>query len=300
MPKAVLSGLKKEPVQITAVCSMFDTGGSSGRLRHDYGIKAPGDLRRALLALANTSPVVENLFNYRFEVGELTGHNFANLLITALELTLNDYEKTIDELKKILHVEHEVLPITLDESELFARLENGEIIKGETNIDRPKHKAELKIEEVFLRPRPVVYAKVVGAIEKADLIVIGPGDIYSTIAQLLLPIGMVSALQSTGARVIYLCNLMTKKGETHGFGVRDFADQIRKWAQRDVCCVFNNNFPDEKRVREYMVSHPELLKIVEFEEGLKSNGFVGADLIRDSGPVEHDPLKVARTLLKMC
>lgn len=139
MPKAVLQGLKKYPVKISVICAMLDSGGSAGRLKKDYDITSSGDIRRAFIALANISPVIENLFNYRFRVGELKGHNFANLFITALELSTNNYEKTPKELSKILNVSHQVLPATLDKSNLYAILEDEKIISGETNIDIPKN-----------------------------------------------------------------------------------------------------------------------------------------------------------------
>ena len=153
MPKAVLTGLKKYPLKLSVICAMLDSGGSAGRLRKDYKIVSPGDIRRAFIALANTSPIIKDLFNYRFETGQLKGHNFANLLITALELSTNDYEKTRQELKKILNISHEVLPATLDKSNLYAILENGKIISGETNIDVPKHNKNLKIKKVFIKPK---------------------------------------------------------------------------------------------------------------------------------------------------
>ncbi len=295
MPKAVLSGVKKKPAEVTAVCAMFDTGGSSGRLRKDYGIRAPGDLRRALLALANTSPVMEELFDFRFEMGELAGHNFANLLITALELNLNDYEKTIDELKKFLNVEHEVLPVTLEKSNLYARLENGRLVEGEGNIDCPKHNPKIGIERVFLDPSPKAYDKVLEKIKEADIVTIGPGDLYSTIAQVLLPEGISEALQQTKAKVFYLVNLMTKKGETDNFSVEDFVFKVEDWIGRKVDrALFNNNFPDKKRVEDYKKNHPELSSLVKPK---RENGrFAGFDLVKDEGPIEHDSEKVAKTL----
>jgi len=165
MPKAILQGLKKYPVKISVICAMLDTGGSSGRLRKDYKITAPGDIRRSFIALANTSPVIEDLFNYRFEAGELKGHNFANLLITALELSTNDYDKVIKEIKKMLKIEHQVLPVTLTKSEIYAVLENGKIISGETNIDIPKHNGNLKIKRIYLKPKTKAYPKALEAIE---------------------------------------------------------------------------------------------------------------------------------------
>ena len=226
MPRAVLAGLKKYPVKISAVCAMLDTGGSAGRLRKDYGIVSPGDIRRAFLALANTSPAIQNLFDYRFQSGQLKGHNFANLFITALELTTSNYHRVIKEMSRFLNVGHQVLPVTLDRAQLGALLENGKTIWGETNIDKPKHNPKLVIKKVFLRPEVRAYSPALKAIKEANLIVIGPGDLYSSLAQILLTKGISRAIKKSRVKKIYICNLVTKLGETNHFSVKDFNNEI--------------------------------------------------------------------------
>lgn len=300
MPKAVLSGLKKHPVKISAICAMLDTGGSSGRLRKDYGIVSPGDIRRALIALADTSPVMEELFNYRFETGELSGHSFANLLITALELSTNDYQKTIKEIKKILHIKHEVLPVTLDKSELYAVLEDNQIIKGESNIDRPKHNGSLKIKQVYLEPKIGAYTPVLRAIEEADLIVIGPGDLYSSLAQILLVGDVARCILKSPAKKVYICNLMTKFGETNDFSVLNFTNQIEKWMGGYLDFVlYNNYFPDKAKIEEYKREHPELLKIVQINKNLPKRKFIDRNLLHEKDTIEHDSKKVSEILLSL-
>lgn len=301
MPKAVLAGLKKYPVKISAVCAMLDSGGSAGRLRKDYKIVSPGDIRRAFLALANTSPIIENLLNYRFEVGSLKDHNFANLLITALELTTNDYEKTFREIKKLLNIEHEVLPVTLDNSELFGVLETGRIIRGETNIDIPKHDGRLKIKKVYLRPKARAYPRVLEAIKKADLITIGPGDLYSSLAQILLTQGIPEAVKKSKAKKVYICNLMTKYGETNNFSVLDFANEVEKYLESPLdYVIYNTKEPSLKRLRIFKKQHPELLKLVEVNENLDKNKFIGADTLGVFGDIIHDPDKVAKIIVNLC
>jgi len=300
MPKAVLKELKKYPLKISVICAMLDAGGSSGRLRKDYDIVAPGDLRRVLIALANTSPVMEKLFNYRFQIGELAGHNFANLLIAALELTTNDYERTINEIKKILHVEHEVLPVTLDKSSLCALLENGQVIEGEANIDVPKHNGDLKIKKVYLKPEARAYPKTLKVLEEADLITIGPGDLYSTIAQILLVKGISEAIAKSKAKKVYLCNLMTKYGETNRFSVLDFTNQIEEWLGDSLDFVLYNNFcPEKERIKNYKKAHPELLEMVKINKSLPKEKFIGANLLPEKGPIEHDSKKVVKILLSL-
>lgn len=261
MPKAVLAGLKKYPVKISVICAMLDSGGSAGRLRKDYKITSPGDIRRAFLALANTSPVIENLFNYRFQTGDLKDHNFANLFITALELATNDYEKTSQVIKKILNIQHEVLPVTLGNSEVCAVLENGRIIKGETNIDIPKHNGNLKIKKVYLRPKVRVYSKAAETIKNADLIIIGPGDLYSSLAQILLTNGVSQAIKKSKGKLVYICNLMTKYGETNDFTVSDFSNEIEKFLSRDVdIVIYNTRNVSPNRLARYKKNIPNCCK----------------------------------------
>lgn len=296
MPKAVLTGLKKQPVELSVICAMLDSGGSSGRLRKDYQINAPGDLRRALISLANTSPVMENLFNFRFEAGDLAGHSFANLLIMALELSTNDYGQTLSFLRKTLKIKHQVLPVTLDKSEVCALLENGRMVRGEARIDRPKHGSRIK--KVYLEPPVQAYQPAVAAIKKADLIVIGPGDLYSTLAQILLIQGITDSISKSKAKILYLCNLMTKKGETDDFSVLDFSSQIEKWLAGPLDFVlYNNFFPETKRIKQYQKIHPELLEMVAIPAGPKDSKFLARNLLYNQGSIEHDPAKVCTAIL---
>ena len=315
MPKAILQGLKKHPVKISAICAMLDSGGSAGRLRKDYNIASPGDIRRAFIALANTSPIIENLFNYRFQAGELKGHNFANLFITALELSTNNYEKTFKELSKILNVSHQVLPTTLDNSNIYAVLENGKIISSETNIDIPKHNGKLKIKKVFLKPKANAYPPTLKTIKNADLIVIGPGDLYSSLAQILLVEGISNAIRKSKAKKVYICNLMTKFGETNNFSILAFTKEIEKYLKTEVDCVIYNNFiPEKKIIKKYQKTHPELLSLVEIDKDLSKVKFIGKNLlIKNSGEedkssssplantwvIEHDSKKVSKAIIDL-
>ena len=298
MPKAVLSELKKKPVFISVICAMLDSGGSAGRLRKDYKINSPGDIRRAFLALANTSPAVENLFNFRFEAGDLKGHNFANLFITALELSTNNYYKTITEIKRLLNIKHEVLPATLDRSELYTVLENGKIVKGETNIDIPKHNRDLKIKRVFLKPKANAYPLALKAIKKADVIVIGPGDLYSSLAQILLTEGMAESIRKSKAKKIYLCNLMNKYGETNDYSVEDFTNKIEGFIGGPVDrVIYNNKKITSQRISKYRKKNPELLDLVTTNSVVNKNKFIGADIVTASGDIVHDSRKLVETIL---
>ncbi len=300
MPKAVLLELKKKPVYISVICAMLDSGGSAGRLRKDYKITSPGDIRRAFLALANTSPIVENLFNFRFEAGELKGHNFANLFITALELSVHDYKKSVKEIRKTLNIKknHEVLPSTLDKANLYARLENGKIISGETNIDIPKHDGNLKIKKVFLKPKAKAYPRSLSAIKEADYIIIGPGDLYSSLIQILLTEKMSEAIVRSKAKKIYVCNLMNKFGETNDYTVEDFSSKIEEVLGGELDFVIYNEKINKKRLKEYQKKHKELLGPVVVKKGLDSKKFIGSDIITSSGDVIHDSKKLVNTIFK--
>jgi len=312
MPKAILTELKKYPVKISAICAMLDSGGSAGRLRKDYKIVSPGDIRRALIALAETSPIIEDLFDYRFQAGLLKGHNFANLLITSLELATNNYEKTIQELRKILQIKHQVLPATLDSANLYAVLENGKIISGEGNIDKPGHNRNLKIKKVFLKPKAKVYPKAAKAIKEANLIIIGPGDLYSSLAQILLTEGIPQAIRKSKAKKVYICNLMTKNGETNNFTVLDFVKEIEKYSGGEVdYVIYNLKKPSKKRLFDYKKEHPELIDLVKIDpelqplveygagKNLPLPKFIGQDLLFDRGPIEHNPKKLVKALLSL-
>ena len=299
MPKAVLRGLKDSKVKLSAICAMLDSGGSAGRLRKDFKIVSPGDIRRALIALSNTSPVIEDLFDYRFQTGKFKGHNFANLFITALELTTGNYEKALEEISRFLNIKHEVLPVTLESAELWALLENGRLIKGEANIDIPKHKGTLRIKKVFLKPQVRAYPKAIKAIKEADLVVIGPGDIYSSLAQILLTRGIPGAIRRSGAKKVYICNLMTKHGETNGFSVADFTKAIEKMLGQELdYVIYNDKKPSNKLLKKCRKEYPELLEPVSFSGSEKGKKFIAADLLSLDSLV-HDPKKLSKTISKL-
>jgi len=299
MPKVVLKELKACPVKISAVCATLDNGGSSGRLREEYDIVSPGDIRRSFIALSEVSPALEKILNYRFESGSLKGHNFTNLLIAALDLNTDSYEEVIEEMSRILKIKHKVLPATLDKADICAILENEQVIKGETNIDVIKHDGNLKIKEVFLDPKAKAYSGALEALVEADVIIIGPGDLYSSLSQVLLPEGISEAIQESGAKKIYICNLMTKFGETNDFSVLDFTKEIEKYLGGELDFVlYNNSIPDEERIESYKGKHPELMELVKINDDLPQK-FIGNDLLLNEGKIEHDPKKVIKSLTSL-
>ncbi len=295
MPKAVLPGLKKYPVKIAVVSATLDSGGSAGRLRQGFktGISF-GDIRRAALALSEADIQTKNYFDYR----DWSGNVMANVFCTAMVAATGSHEAAILELKTRLKVpgQHEILPVTLDDANICAVLENGQTVVGETNIDIPKHNGNLKIKEVYLEPKAKAYPKALKAIEKADVITIGPGDLYSTLAHILLVDGIPQAIKKSKAKKVYICNLMQKHGETDHFMVQDFANQIEKFLDCPLdFVIYNKTKPDAQRISLYKKEHPELLNMV--ENRTSDPRFIGADLITSSGSIVHDPDKLAKIIL---
>ncbi len=297
----VLSGLKKYFNDLTAVVTMADDGGSTGILREEFGILPPGDIRRALIALSNSdNEILSKLFAYRFLEGRgLTGHSFGNLMITALERITGDFNKAIVEVGKILSVSGRVLPVTLSRTALHAELEDGRVVSGETNIDVPSHDGNLKIKKVWLMPEAEVSREVGEAIASADAVIIGPGDLYTSLVPNLLVRGVPEALKKSKAKKIYVVNLMTKFGETNHFAASDFLSTIEKYLGEGVLdyLVLNNKQPNPMRFRPYAHEKSEMVMIDEenFAGRAKLTPVV-ADLLRSRGFIRHDPEKLAKLI----
>lgn len=214
----VLRGLKKFPITLTAIVSMFDSGGSSGVLRDEMGVLPPGDVRRCLLALSEgeRAEIVRDLFNYRYDdTNSLCGHNFGNLLLAALSHIYGGDMKAIRKASELLDITGKVLPVSLDKAHLEVTLEDGTKINGETNVDIPKHNGNLKIIDIHLNPTAYLYKESEEAILDADLIVICPGDLFSSLVPNFLVEKMPEVISKSHAVKIGICNLMTKWGETN-------------------------------------------------------------------------------------
>ena len=229
----LLSGLKHRDCRLTAVVTTMDSGGSSGRLRDEFGHLPPGDLRQCLLALSpddHSGMVLRGLFNYRFDKGNgLDGHSFGNLFLTALTEITGSAERAIDEMGRLLNIKGRVLPVTLANADLCARLRDGTVIVGETNIDRRGAGPAAPIDHVYLEPSAPVHPPTAAAIKEADAIVIGPGDLYTSIVPNLLVEGVTEALARCRGVRIYVCNLMTKPGESDGFKASDFIREVGRY-----------------------------------------------------------------------
>jgi uncharacterized cofD-like protein len=229
----VLRGLKSYPLDITAVVTMFDSGGSSGKLRTEFGILPPGDVRRCLLALSTgeNEELFQQLFSFRFqEDSSLQGHNFGNLFLMALSQMLGG-AGAIRRASDLLKINGKVLPVSLDRADVCVELEDGQNIIGETNIDIPKHNGDLQIKRAYLVPQARIHEEVFEEIIMADYIVIGPGDLYTSLIPNLLVGGMSDALKASRAKKIVTLNLMTKWGETNNFTARTFLEEILRYSE---------------------------------------------------------------------
>lgn len=297
----VLSGLgKNRHLNLAAIVSVADSGGSTGELRDEFGILPPGDIRRAIVALAEDTEVVRRLFEYRFKEGRsIAGHTVGNLLLTALSDITGDFERGIEELSEMFSVQGKVIPVTLDNVSLGVTLENGDRIVGETDIDIPKHNGDIPIREAFLLGGGRLNPRAREAIENSDYIIIGPGDLYTSLVPNLLCAGMVDALRTTRARIIYVCNVMTKYGETGGFAVEDFVRVLEQYlgeGRIDYLLVNSGELrPDlvakyqaEGKSPVYLRDRDALIR-----RGIK---LVERDFTSETDYIRHDPRKLARTV----
>jgi uncharacterized cofD-like protein len=297
----VLRGLKKFPLAITAVVSMFDSGGSSGQLRDEFGVLPPGDVRRCLVALSDgeREAVLRDLFNYRFEKGSFLGHNFGNIFLTAIADILGDQAEAIKKAGELLNINGRVFPVSLTDAHLHATLENGQEIVGETNIDVPKHDGGLRIKKVFLKPSAVLYKEAKKAILEADAVIIGPGDLYTSIIPNLLVKGMGDALRKSRAKKIYVANLMTKYGETNGYVASDFVSELLKYSglKKFDAVICNSAKIPPSYVKKYEKENKQPLVI---DKNLKkyTKKIIRRPLFKDARVIRHDSDELAAIILK--
>ena len=295
----VLRGLKKYNVELTAVINMMDSGGSAGRLRDEFGFLPPGDVRRGLIALSPETSMIRKLFEYRFSKGQgLEGHSFGNLFLTALrDITGND-AKAIEEAGHILNIKGRVLPVTTSDCHIGAILDNGQVIVSEVNLYTPKHDSKLRIKKVFLVPKAKAYKPAIDAILKADKVVIGPGGLYYSILPNILVSGIIAALKKTKAKKIYVCNIMTKAGDSTGFKASDYVTAMEKYLGKGVIdyVICNNKKPSEHLLKEYEKEKAEYV-----EPDMKSKKFkiIKTDLLDKIHLVRHNPDKLAKAIMSI-
>jgi len=293
----LIMGLKQYDVHLSAIVTASDSGGSSGQLRDEFGVLPPGDLRRCLVALSeNRADIWRQIFEYRFD-GVHEKNNMGNLIITALTKITGDFPTAIEVVSELLEVKGQAVPATLDNVHLCAELENGQIIYGETNIDIPKHNPELKIKRVFLEPKAFAYKKAIAAIMNADLVVIGPGDLYTSIIPNLLVEGIVPALKVTNAKVVYVCNVMTKYGETNNFKASDFVKEIQRYSNKAINHVILNTRQPSVELSQKYANENSFFVEPDIDGDVKH--VTKTDLISNTVLFRHDNKKLAKIIMQI-
>ncbi|MBN2516766.1 MAG: YvcK family protein [Deltaproteobacteria bacterium] len=298
---ALLSGLRDlESVDITAIVSMVDSGGSTGRLRDELGILPPGDVLKCVLALSPKRDIIRTILLKRFAGdSRLQGHNAGNMLLTMLAEYTGSFPTGVESLAEILDARGTILPVTVDRATLVAELTDGRRICGQRAIDIPRETQREKIRDIYLVPHYgdtiSVYPPVISAIESADYIIIGPGDLYTSIIPNLLVQDVKEAFKKTNAKVYYVINIMTKFGETHNFTGYDFVRKIEEHIGRQVDGIIYNNMKPEKTILDhYRKQKAEFVEIDENGTLWESRKIYMSDLLSIAGGiVRHDSKKLA-------
>jgi len=295
----VLSALRDQNVNLTSIVSMADDGSSTGILRDELGVLPPGDVRQCLVALAD-APVMRDLFDYRFDEGSLSGHSFGNLFLSALEKTSGSFANAVENASEILRIKGRVLPATLDDVRLVMRWADTSLeLKGERVIDAEHFKLDPRKAELDLAPRAAVNPEAREAILAADVVVLSPGDLYTSLGAILAIDGIDEALRTTKARIIYVCNLVTKHGQTDGFSVEDHLGEIERFIGGQVVdtVLYNTGKPPEEVLRRYDAEHAYLVRrdLREMREGID---FVGEDLLGDMAAHKNGDDMIHRSLIR--
>lgn len=305
----VLSGLRKYCAP-SAIVSMADSGGSTGRLRDEFGILPPGDVRRCLAALSSKrkSRILRELFSYRFsKPGSLYGHNFGNLFLTALADIVGGEDRAIEEAGKLLGIKGQVFPVTLEDTQLLAEYESGKELLGEGSIDSVSDDTNGKIRKLSLIPRARIFEGAKGAFLSADLIILGPGDLFTSIIPNLLVEGVPKAICDSGAKLVYVVNLVTKKGQTNGLSAKGHLKTVEAYLGRKFDSVIMNDAPIPEKVRKYYESEGEY----PVEDDLEDERVIRGDFLSERlyeaklsdaasrSLLRHDPEKLARSLLSL-
>jgi uncharacterized cofD-like protein len=295
----LLRGIKYEPVKITAIVTAGDDGGSSGRLRTEFNVPAPGDIRNCLVALADSETLLGDLFQYRFDAegSSLDGHSFGNLFITALAKVSGSFEQAIIESGRVLNIRGAVYPSSTENIVVGAEMADGSVLRGETTIVN----ARAGINRVFLDPPTAeAYLPAVTAILEADLVVLGPGSLYTSVIPNLMVEGIAHALRHTPAEKVYVCNVATQPGETDDYDVVEHVRGIHRHLGDlpvDRIIVNSNLEPSETGIKpEWGVSAVQYQGLDEFEGRLIVEP---RDVVNPDFPLRHDPQKLARVLVEL-
>jgi uncharacterized cofD-like protein len=292
----LLKGLKRYTSQLTAVVTVTDDGGSSGRLRAELGVLPPGDIRNCLVALAETETLMDKIFQHRFSQGDsLRGHNLGNLLLVAMSEITGDFVSAIKEVSKVLKVRGNVIPSTLEQVALGAVMRDGANIFGETSI---REHGE-SIDRLYLVPETCApVPATLEALMEADAIVVGPGSLFSSVIPNLLVDRVVQTIRQSPALTFYVCNIMTENGETDNYSAADHIEVIMKHIGEQIFdyVVVNNGFIDQERLNRYLEEKAVPVKPTVAELQKLGIEVIEADLVSDTEVAWHDSDKLARVI----
>lgn len=299
----LLSGLRDYAIELSAIVSMADDGGSTGVHRDELGVLPPGDVRQCLVALSDSPDIMRRLMSYRFTEGGLDGHSFGNIFLSALEKVTGNFASAVRYASDILDVRGQVIPVTHDDTYLYATLKNGKTIKGENAINTNLKLETIGVEKIFLKPKARANREAVQAILAADLVVIGPGNHYCSILPNLLVTGIPEALCRTRARIVYNCNLVNKLGHTNHFTLDDYVDAIHEVIGKPVIdfVTYNTRRPSPRLLERYRVENSGT--IVPFDESARKQRryrVVRGDLLstRLYAPKAGDKIAATRSLIR--
>jgi len=297
---SLLRGLKSHTSNITSIVSVADEGSHSRKIRNEFGLLPPGDIRNCIVALSDSGPLMAKLLEYRFSEGkELKGHNIGNLLITALSRITGSFEKGVEETGKILAIRGRVLPVSLGATHLCAELDNGKVIREEPNVEVHKTKYKSEVKRLFLDPQVHGYKPSIDAINQADIIVIGPGSVYTSILPTILVKGIPEAIAASKAKKVYVCNVMTQPGETDRYDAEAHVRRIVQYlgdGVLDYVIVNNERAPDQL----YQKYKEEGATRVKYDDGSLDKydvQVVSAPLMTKEDLLRHDPEKLAKTVM---
>lgn len=299
----MLRGLKTYSTNITAIVTVADDGGGSGVLRQDLGILPPGDIRNCVMALADTEPIMEKLLQYRFEDGMLKGQSFGNLFLAAMHGISSSFEEAVHKMSDVLAVTGKVLPVTLEDIKLCAELEDGFVICGESKISKHSSFHPGRIKRVFLEPESVKpLADAIDSVGEADVIIFGPGSLYTSILPNLIVDGVCEALKKSNAIKIYVCNVMTQPGETDGYSVFEHIKAIEDHTYGgiiDYCIVNTAEIPEELKKR-YLDDGAETVKVDTERINKAGIKIIGGDFVSvKNNLIRHNSRRLAEVIIDL-
>ena len=301
----MLRGIKLYTKNIDVIVTVADDGGGSGMIREDLNRLPPGDIRNCLTALAEAEPMMKKLFRYRFKCGRLKGQSFGNLFLAAMCDITGDFETAIEQMSSVLAVTGNVLPVTKEDINLKALLKNGNVVIGESSIPKESIKQNSGISKISLEPGDVcAFDRCIKAISNADIIILGPGSLYTSIIPNLLVEGISFAISASSAKKVYVCNVMTQPGETTGYTAFDHISAIVDHVGENYIdyCIVNNQEIPEMFVDKYKLENaaPVFVDYEKFENTsteLIAKGLLYVD--KENMILRHDYVKLAQTVLQL-